>query len=340
MSREFIELSAADPDPAIACNRGVAFASSVERLMHAPDLHLIAVERGSLVARCSCWWRETALVNPDRLDCAERLGVIGHYAAADADSGSALLDRACRALAAAGCRTAVGPMDGTTWRRYRFIVERGAEPSFFLEPDHCDEWPGHWSSAGFAPLATYTSTVNDDLTSRYGRAPEIHTRLRSAGVVIRPFDLARADEELHRIFELSLKAFRRNFLYSPLAEAEFLAQYSAALPFLEPELVLVAERESMLLGFIFAVPDVAQARRGTPIDTVVVKTLAVDPATPRLGLGGVLPDLVHRRASDMGYRRAIHALMHDANGSRRISNRNARPIRRYALFARSLAARP
>jgi GNAT superfamily N-acetyltransferase len=335
MSHDFIELSAIDPDPAIVCDRGVAFVSAVDRQTHAPDLHLVAVDRGSLVARCSCWWSETAAVDVNR---HERLGVIGHYAAADPAAGSALLDRACRALAAAGRRTAVGPMDGTTWRRYRFIVERGTEPPFFLEPDHRDEWPRHWASAGFAPIATYTSAVNENLAARYGRATEIHVRLRDAGVTIRQFDAARADEELRRIFALSLRAFRRNFLYTPIGEAEFLAQYSAALPFVRAELVLVAERADTLLGFIFALPDVAQARRGVGIDTVIVKSLAVDPAVARLGLGGVLPDLVHQRARELGFRRAIHALMHDTNGSRRISDRNARPIRRYALFSRSLAA--
>ena len=35
-------------------------------------------------------------------------------------------------------------------------------------------------------------------------------------------------------------------------------------------------------------------------------------------------------------RRAIHALMHDGNASRRISDRFARPFRRYALFAKAL----
>jgi hypothetical protein len=53
-------------------------------------------------------------------------------------------------------------------------------------------------------------------------------------------------------------------------------------------------------------------------------------------LGGVLVAQVHRRAHEGGYRRVIHALMHDDNRSRRLSDRFARPIRRYALFAKKL----
>ena len=50
----------------------------------------------------------------------------------------------------------------------------------------------------------------------------------------------------------------------------------------------------------------------------------------------VLVGMVQRKAYELGYRRAIHALMHERNVSQNISRRYARPIRRYALFARAL----
>jgi GNAT superfamily N-acetyltransferase len=331
MSLDFLELSPQDPDPAIACDRGVPFATSADRQSHAPDVHLLAIEGGSLVARCSCWWRDTAALD------GQRLGIIGHYAAANATSALALLGRACDTLAAAGCKTAAGPMDGTTWRRYRFIVDRGSDPVFFLEPDNPDEWPRHWSAAGFSPLATYTSAANEDLTAEDARTDGARARLTAAGISIRRFDSARAVEELRRMFLLSLTAFSRNFLYTPISETEFLAQNSAVLPFVRPELIILAERDGALLGFMFALPDLLQARRGAPVDTVIVKTMAVDPSASGIGLGGVLVDLVQRSAREMGFRRTIHALMHETNVSRRISDRYARTIRRYALLSRSLA---
>ena len=83
-------------------------------------------------------------------------------------------------------------------------------------------------------------------------------------------------------------------------------------------------------------PDAAQAARGEAVDTVVVKTLAVDPEARGAGLGGALVRAVQERARRKGYRRAIHALMHDGNASTRISRRLGRPIRRYALLGREL----
>jgi L-amino acid N-acyltransferase YncA len=94
-----------------------------------------------------------------------------------------------------------------------------------------------------------------------------------------------------------------------------------------------------LAAFMFALPDVLQARRGEAVDTVILKTIAVHPSVAGIGLGGVLMDLVQRSALQLGFRRAIHALMHETNASRKISGRYARTIRRYALFSRALGGR-
>ncbi len=54
------------------------------------------------------------------------------------------------------------------------------------------------------------------------------------------------------------------------------------------------------MGFMFAIPDLLQARRGVPIDTVILKTIAVDPAMSGMGLGGALMDLVQRARARPG----------------------------------------
>lgn len=325
-------MSAQDPDPVVTCDRGVSWIPQAERRLHAPDRTLALVDGGSLVARCSCWWTGTAAHE------GSAAGVIGHYAAADGGSANTLLSNACELLASMGVALAVGPMDGNTWRRYRFVVDRGSEPTFFLEPDNPDEWVLHWQRAGFDTLATYTSAVNDDLGRTEPRTAPALERLRNARIRIRTLDTGRLDAELHDIFRLSLTAFSGNALYTPIAEEEFVEQYRAVLPFVRPDLVFLAERDGALVGFMFGVPDVLQAGRGGAIDTVILKTVAVDPVLGGMGLGGVLMDQVHRTAHGLGFRRAIHALIHETNVSRRLSDRTARTIRRYSLFSRRLAA--
>lgn len=330
MAAEILELGTDDSEPQIVCDRGVSAISDGDRQLHRPDRRLLVLERGTLLARCSCWWNQTAPLD------GKRIGAIGHYAASDAAAAAVLLARASSVLAEAGCATAVGPMDGNTWRRYRFIVDRGSEPAFFLEPDNSDEWPLQWSAGGFSPLAHYISAANEDIGRQDPRTAAALSRLTSEGISIRSFDPARAEDELRRMFRLSLAAFKDNFLYSPLDEHEFLAQNQAVLPFAHSDLILLAERRTELVGFMFAIADVLQARRGLAVDTVILKTIAVDPAVTGMGLGGALMDLVQRAAKGLGFRRAIHALMHERNVSRRISDRYAQPIRRYALFARPL----
>ena len=183
---EVLAFAPHEPDPQVDCDRGVSLPSPADRRVHAPDVSLLAVTDGSLRARCSCWWRAT----PDNV------GFIGHYAAADREAGATILTNACDVLARAGCASAFGPVDGNTWRRYRFIVERGTAPTFFLEPDNPDEWPHHWSSAGFSPATTYTSALNDDLSVEDPRTPAALARLTALGISIRAFDVARADAEL------------------------------------------------------------------------------------------------------------------------------------------------
>jgi len=323
-------LGPGDPDPPISADRGVSMIPAADRHAHAPDRSLLLLEQDALVARCSCWWTGTPIHD-------ERpAGVIGHYAATDAASGQALLHHACALLSSHGAATAVGPMDGSTWRRYRFVIERGNEPPFFLEPDNPDDWPSHWTTAGFTPVAFYTSALNADLAVEDPRTTAALERLRESGIAIRTFDPARTAEELQRIFALSLAAFSRNFLYTPIGEEEFLAQYQAVLPHVSPETVLLAERGDRLAGFMFALPDLLERRRGGSVETIILKTIAVHPSVAGVGLGGVLMDLVQRKARALGFRRAIHALIHESNVSGRISARTAQTMRRYALFAKPL----
>jgi len=135
-------------------------------------------------------------------------------------------------------------------------------------------------------------------------------------------------------------SFRNNFLYTPIGEVEFLAQYAPIRPYLRPELVLLAQRAGELVGYIFAIPDLCQAQRGRTVDTAIIKTLAVHPDHSGLGLGGLLLARCQQAARAGGFMRAIHALFHETNRSGRISRHTARVIRRYTLFARQLGGQP
>lgn len=300
-------------------------------LRHAPDEHWAWFnDAGEPRARASLWLTQVPL-HP-----AHRLGIIGHYAASDAPAGQELLAHAAARLAARGCTLAVGPMDGSTWRRYRLVTEHGAEPSFFLEPGNPPDWPEHWTGAGFKPLASYFSALNPDLTREDPQVARAGERLARAGVQLRPLNAANLTADLRRIYAVSARAFTANFLYTPLPEADFLAQYTALRDRMRPELALLAELDGETVGYVFTLPDWQQAARGEPVDTVIVKTVAVLPERRCAGLGAWLVAETQRAARTLGYRRAIHALMHESNNSLNLSGRYATPFRRYTLFGKEL----
>lgn len=297
---------------------------------HRPDASWLLTEEGRPVGRCSLWWRDTPAHR------GHRVGLVGHYAADGPAAGAALLHQATRQLADQGCTLAVGPMDGSVWHPYRFITRRGPEPVFITEPDNADEWPEHFRTAGFTDLATYHSSLATDLDRRDPRTRRAEELLTQRGVRLRSLRLDEFEEELKRIHAITRVSFRRHFLIQPITEAGFLDLYRPMRPLLRAELVLIAEHEGRPVGFAFALPDACQARRGVPVDTVVINTVAVLPDPENAGLGGLLLERVQTIARSLGYRRAIHALMHDANISCNLSRRYATPIRAYTLFAKPL----
>lgn len=306
--------------------------SADELTMHNPDAHWLLTDGGkNIFARCSLWWRAIPHIQE------KQFGFIGHYAASDQESARKLLNHACEQLAANGCTLAIGPLDGTTWRRYRFIIERGNEPPFFLEPDNPDAWPSHFTAAGFSQFATYSSSLNTNLNYIDPRIEAVAERMRRQNVVIRPLDPARFDQELDTIFELSLRGFQHNFLYSPIERDEFKLMYRRVQPYLRPELTLLAEHDGKIAGFLFAIPDMLQARRGVAVDTVVMKSITVLPGKTYGGLGNLLMVRTISNIRELGYKRAIHALVYDSNNARNMSAHYAEPMRRYALFSRTIS---
>ena len=295
------------------------------------DQHFAALDADQQVrARCSIWWRDTADVD------GATTGAIGHYAATDAKYGEAVLQHACRELKNRRCDVAVGPLDGNTWRRYRFITERGDAKPFFLEPDNPDEWPQHFGSAGFAPLAHYVSEINPDMTNRQPELGSLRRKFAELGVQIEPLDVANPVADMAGIYRIVCESFKDAFMYTPLDIDSYCGIYEPLLKQVDPRLMLVAKHDGEVVGFILAPPDYLQQTYQRTIDAIVLKTVAVIPGKEYSGLGRVLIVDLLRNAIDMGFTTAISALMHTQNRSQKISSDCAGPMRVYALFARGL----
>jgi GNAT superfamily N-acetyltransferase len=297
---------------------------------HRADLHICALsQEGIAQARCSLWWADVSSYRQ------HRVGVVGHYAATDDEAAAAALTAALERLRQVGCTIAIGPMNGTTWRNYRFVTERGEQPPFFLEPTNPEEAPRQFERAGFSLLATYFSTLNDDVSRPDPRREQMEKKIADAGITIRS---ANSDlgPELTKIYEVSKVAFRQNFLYTEIPQAEFVAMYRPLLPIVRPELVLLAEKAGRCVGYLFAIPDLAMKMRGPEIDTFIIKTVAVLPEPQVRGLGSLLVARAQQIGRELGFRRCIHALMFEDNISLNISRHYASVMRKYTLYSKDL----
>jgi L-amino acid N-acyltransferase YncA len=278
-------------------------------------------------ARCALWFHASRELG------GRRTGFLGGYAARDGASAARIFGHACERLQANGCELAVGPVDGSTWRRYRLVTWSDGTPPFVLEPANPPDYVAQFEAAGFAPIARYASLYDPATPDEERRAFAASAELAARGIRVRPFDPTSAERELRALYAFSCGAFARNFLQSPIAFEAFAAQYRPVLAFVDPALFLVAEFEGRVCGFLFAIPD----RGSSDAPRLVGKTLARDPAPQFRGLGTLLTALVRRAGAASGYAGFVSALVHEQNASLRIPERHGATVfRRYALYAKEL----
>lgn len=269
-------------------------------------------------ASCKLWLTDTPQFDE------RKTAAIGNFQAEDADAGSQLIDQALQYLKENGFKYVLGPMNGNTWQSYRFVTQSDGSPPFLMEPQNPDFYPDIFVGGGFKPIGEYSSAKIDSVGAYEGKVPP-------DGIHIREFRKEEAEEELQKIWTLSLKAFSRNFLYTPIERDEFMALYRPVLDQLIPDFVLMAETvEGELKGFLFAIPDYTQ---GPQSDQIIVKTYA----SLRYGIGGALLDHLHKKAEENGFNTIIHALMYDGNVSKKHSDKfHSCVFRRYTLYGREI----
>jgi ribosomal protein S18 acetylase RimI-like enzyme len=301
--------------------------------VHGAVACLIARHESDALARC------TVQVVEDLHGASGRSGLVGHYESLDPIAGAALLRHACGLLAARGVVRVLGPMNGSTWARYRLALPTEPDdptfdpPTFPGEPVNPFDYHEHFTAAGFTVAARYESRM--DLAPGATDASHSITQdpVAPHGITVRSFNLGRFEDEIRAIFTLSLESFADNPYYAPIGWSEFRATYEAIRPILDPELVLLAHDTSQRpVGFLFAYADPGSRVPGRML-RFVDKTIAVAPAARGMGLGNHLLDVLRVRARARGAGAVLHALMHVTNFSMKMSARHdTRLFRRYALY--------
>ena len=254
-----------------------------------------------------------------------RTAAVGKFKCKTQEAGGALLHHVCESLVAEGVQAVIGPLDGDTWHNYRLVTETDGSPPFLMEPISGQYDLISFRSAGFAEIAHYVSARQplDDIAVENSQA--------LTGIQVDTWDGSDPEQFFAEVHTLSLKAFARNPFYQPIALSDFLAIYLPLVPMIRRELILFArDQDGTLQGFFFAVPDYQQGPK--PKDVIFKTYASLIP-----GVGRMLVNRAVRVSADLGFRNAIHALMHADNRSADRSDRIGGEIfRRYALMGRIL----
>ncbi len=264
--------------------------------------------------RASLWYQEN------------EIGYLGNFYSQSSEISSELLNLAQEKFSKNGVKTIFGPINGSTWNQYRFVTSGFTNKPFVFEPFNPESYPRYFIEFGFEVAASYESSI---LKTQAQFAQNITL---PPDVEIRQFDSSNKNE-LTEMYQVASRAFAGNFLYSHISQNEFIEKYKPLIAGLDSRLVLIAEQQNKIVGFLFAMPyDFSKSCR-----TVVIKTLCRLNDANLKGLGLALVNKCHQNALALGYTRAVHALYKTDNVSASFSTHHqARVLRKYALFKKNI----
>ena len=187
----------------------------------------------------------------------ERQGAFGFFEAGSAAAAAALLPAAESWARATGATIMRGPLSFTTNDECGLLVEGFDRSPPLLMPYNPPEYAGWIEAAGYAKakdLYSFSIVAPHTPTPTFRRVSEMARR--RSGVVTRPIDMKRFDEELARVKEIYNSAWEKNWGFVPMTDAEIDHMAKQLKPAVIPEFIRFAEMNGRTVAFLLYVPDV------------------------------------------------------------------------------------
>jgi GNAT superfamily N-acetyltransferase len=286
-------------------------------LEHA-DLELfVARNRGAVVGRIA------AIV--DHLHNEkhrEHLAWFGFLEADSAPTARALLETVEEWARTRGATAIRGPANPSLNESAGLLVDAFELDPYLLMPYNPPTYPGFVEQAGYAKVKDLFAWDFDVATASLERITRLADRVRRRhGIVIRPLNMRRFDDELAIVQDIYRNAWQDNWGFVPPTDNEIRQLAIDLKPVLDPEMVLFAEIHGKPVGCSVAVPDVNQVlkkmqgrllpfglfhflRRKQIVNRGRVLLLGVVPEMRRIGLLPLMIAEIHRRGVARGYQRA------------------------------------
>lgn len=320
-----------------------------------PSLEGVEVRRWVLLERDVAVGRIAAFAPGHRAG----VGYIGFFESPDDPyAAQALLEAAASWLGSKGRRECYGPIAVTPRDRIGLLVDGFDRPPVLFTPYNPPYYAALLQAAGWTPYR-FLGAYGWEPAHQDGRGLEALAErvARRSPIRIRTLQLDRLKEETRLITGLINQTLAKAWHFDPIDERESADMARLLRPILDPSLALVAEDHDGPCGIALGVPDVnwlwRQAggqlwptgwfhllRRRRSIPQVRLMALGVAGRVRRTGLAARLIQRVHGAGVTRGYVRGELSQVYEDNLDMvRILERMHFPrVRRYAVFARTLAA--
>lgn len=168
------------------------------------------------------------------------------------------------------------------------------------------------------------------------RAPEFTFEL--SDVVIRPVDLDRLDHELASFHRLQGAVFSGRPGYSPRETADTLRLVERLLPYLDEELIIVAESDGEVVGSLICLPDGWQSPDRNQIDRARILSIGVLPGWERRGVGMAMGSSLMTALLRKGFQsvEGVWVLENNEAPQQLAQHFGATPGRRFALLEKHI----
>lgn len=223
--------------------------------------------------------------------------------------------------------TVIGPMNGSTWEKYR--LSKPSKHSFFFTEDvYPDYYYTLFAKNDFVEYERYVSNKQEIFIPTEEQNAWFETFIAENNLSFSYVSKFNYVSELPRIYEFCQTSFEGNKLFSPISKNDFIEKYTQFESILHPVSVLLVEDfEHNIVGLLLTIPNLYSQNE------LIVKTMAVHPDFRSKGIANAFGIELMNRANEHQFETIIHAFMHVENHSTNVSKKyNGEVMREYVLF--------
>lgn len=222
--------------------------------IHSEADFFLAYKDGQIAGRIA------AIKNNNYIDFTKhKAGYFGFFdVIEDFDVAEVLLDRAVTWIKKRGLNALLGPGNYSTNETCGTLVDGFDTPPTVMmtynKPYYNDflEQYGLEKDMDLLSYIIYTKDVPEKLTRLSGRILE---RLNSKGITIRPANMKKFDEDVDKVISVYNAAWEANWGFVPMTDAEFKHAAKDMKQILDPDFLLIAEKNGDPIGFSLSIPD-------------------------------------------------------------------------------------